>query len=413
MNNIVHLDMDAYFASIEQRDAPLYKGKPLIVCHSEDLLAWKGIVSTASYEARPFGVKAGVSVWEAKSRCPKGIFVGGNYPKYLYNTRRLVDVCRRFSDLLEVFSIDEVFLDITRTWSRYGSPEATGRKIQATIRSELDLPVSVGLGPNKLVAKMASDFNKPEGFMSIAPTDLPDILAPRPVESLFGVGRRVGKYLRSVGVTTIGDLADYPLEKLQSRFGLIMGTALHCAALGIDNSRIIQSETDDLVKSFGHSSSLGSGTSDLKTLDRIIMGLTEGVTRRMRRQNYIGRTVTLRLGLDRLLFFTRSKTMPFPTDLTEPIVKVSRGLLRQEIRHIKRYPVTLIGVSVTNLIDKSRGYQPSLFDLDDGKKRRICVAVDSIKDKYGDDCISRGLLLGWRREFQNVPRIEISHPRFR
>lgn len=410
---IIHLDMDAYFASIEQRDSPIYRGKPIIICHSEDLPAWRGVVSTASYEARAFGVRSGNSVWEAKTRCPKGIFIPGNYAKYLYNTRQIVDICRRLSDLVEVFSIDEVFIDITPTWRRFGSPIEAAKLVKDSINKEMRLPVSVGIGPNKLVAKMASDLQKPQGLTIVSQNDLPGILAPLPVDSLFGVGRRVGRYLKSIGITTIGELAACPPEKLKSRFGQVMGAALHCAALGIDSSPVIPSGADDLVKSFGHSSSLGKGTSDTETLNRVLLGLTESVTRRMRQQGYLGRTVTLRLGLDRLLFFTRSRTISFSTNQTEPFVETGQALMSKEEESIRRYPVTLIGISISNLIDTARAYQLSLFAVNGDKQAIIAEAVDSIKDKYGEDCISRGSLMGWRRQFQHAPRIEVSRPRLR
>lgn len=411
MRHILHLDMDAYFASIEQRDYPNYRNKPLIICHSESLSTWRGIVATASYEARMFGIKSGLSVWEAKSLCPHGIFISGNYAKYLYVTRKLVDICQRFSDVVEVFSIDEVFIDLSPMHRHYSSPTEAARRLRWQIRSELGLPVSVGIGPNKLVAKMASDLNKPEGFVIIDQSDLPDILAPLKVESLFGVGRRVGRYLKSIGIATIGELAGYPVEKLTARFGPMMGTALHNAAIGKDSSPVRTSRADDLIKSFGHSSSLGKGIYDLDELDRIILGLTDGVTRRMRRHKYLGRTVTLRLGLDRLLFLTRSQTMAFPTDLSKPIFAIAKDLLRKETKDIGRYPVTLIGVSVSNLIDTKCNHQLSLFDVDGHRQKNVSKVMDSIKNKYGEDCISRGSLLGWHREFQNAPKTEISRPR--
>ncbi len=236
---VLHLDMDAYFAAVEQRDHPLYRGVPLVVCHTSSDFCTHGVVATASYEARVFGIKAGMSVWEARSRCPGVSMVHADIPKYLYNTRRIVRLCEKYSPRSEVFSIDEVFLDLTRRVGPGGWEEALSLagEVKRRIREELGLTCSVGLGPNKLVAKMASEFEKPDGLTLVRPEQLPGILAPLPVNKLVGVGPRMLRNMRALGIERVGDLARAPVQVLQKRFG-VMGRILHLAAQGIDHSPV-------------------------------------------------------------------------------------------------------------------------------------------------------------------------------
>jgi DNA polymerase IV len=398
----IHLDMDAYFASIEQRDNPRYRGRPLMVCHSDDAAALSGVVSAASYEARPYGIKSGTSVFEAKKLCPQGVYLIGNYDKYAHNTQQLIDICGEFTDRIEVFSIDEMWLDVTETKRFFG--DQSGRLahlLRQRIRQRLGLSSSIGVGPNRLVAKMAGEFHKPGGITVIRPHDLPDILAPLPVGDLFGVGRRIKKRLGAVGVITIGDLAELPSDYLRKNFG-VMGLWLKRAAQGLDDSVLAagRHQTAPIVKSFGHSSALGGGEADPDQLSRILLGLCEGVTRRMRRRGYAGRTITLRLCLARLFGFTRSLTIPEAVDLTERIYPIARDLLLAQAGILGRYPATLIGVSVGNLVRDQR--QLSIFDALDGRQSRLALAVDSINDKYGDRSVTKATLVDWRRRYHGV-----------
>lgn len=399
---IIHLDMDAYFASVEQRDHPIYQGRPVLVCHTDSVDGVFGVVAAASYEARPFGVKSGMSVFEAKKLCPKGIYLMGDYNKYLHNTKELVKICESFTDQVEVFSIDEMWLDVTETKNRF--KEDAGRiayRLQTEIKRKVGLSSSVGVGPNKLVAKMAGEFHKPGGITVIRPSDLPQILAPLPVKKLFGVGRKMKKHLDLIGVATIGDLAEVPDEYLKKRFGVV-GLWLKQAAKGLGDDVLAsgRGSTSLMVKSFGHSSALGSGEADIDKLCQILLGLCEGVTRRMRRGKYLGRTVTLRLCLARSFGFTRGHTLSGVSDMTETIYPVARALLLKEQPVLAEYPATLIGVSVSNLLFAEK--QLSIFDLLDDRFVRLMTAVDKVKDKYGDRLITRAALLDWRRRYHGV-----------
>ncbi len=399
---ILHLDMDAYFASIEQRDHPIYRGRPLMVCHTDTTKGFFGVVAAASYEARPYGVRSGMSVLEAKKLCPKGVYLMGDYHKYLHNTKELVRVCEGFTDLVELYSIDEMWLDITKTKRFFGGAGRVAHLLQAEIDRRLRLSASIGVGPNKLVAKMAGEFHKPGGLTVIRPQDLPDILAPLPVDKLVGVGRQMKKHLGVIGVTTIGDLAEVPADYLQKKFGVV-GLWLKQAALGEGDAVLTTGRMTSpglAVKSFGHSSALGSGEADMARLSQIMLGLCEGVTRRMRRERYAGRTVTLRLCLARMFGFTRSQTIPDVTDLTERIYPIAKDLLLKEAPVIGKYPATLIGVSVTNLVHGER--QLSVFDLLDDRAIRLAAVTDQVKNKYGDRVITRATLLNWRRRYHGV-----------
>jgi DNA polymerase-4 len=403
----IHIDMDAFFASIEQRDIPLYKGKPLIVCHTDDALSIRGIVSTSSYEAREYGVRSAMSVLEAKRLCPDGIYVKGSYDKYLHNAKTIHEICLRYSDKVEIYSVDEFFIDARNSSRLFGGEVDIGLQIQNKIAEEIGLPCSIGIGPNKLVAKMASEFKKPRGLTVIEEADLPDAFAPLPVYKLVGVGRKMRRHLNSMGIFTIGDLAGTPEDELKSRFGIV-GTALRQASLGMNSSTVHSSfNLRESIKSFGHSSALGKGLSDLDRLTKVLLGLTEGVTRRMRKEGYAGRTVNIRLSMARLFTVCRSKSMAVSSDLTDDVYPMAVNLLNKESQLLARYPVTTIGVSVSNLTDMEKGLQLSVLDLLENRAGKIASVMDSIRGKFGERAVLRASLSDWGRRYHSVPRLEI------
>lgn len=397
---VLHLDMDAYFASVEQRDVPLYRGRPLVVCHTSSDFCTHGVVATASYEARRWGIKAGMSVWEARSRCPHACFVHADIPKYLDNARRLRRLCERLSHRVEVFSIDELFVDLTPLLRRHPPggrrwEEAlrVGRGLKEEIRRELGLTASVGIGPNKLVAKMASEFRKPDGLTLVLPEQLPDILAPLPVDRLVGVGERMRRHLRAMGIETIGDLARAPRDVLQWKFGVV-GGLLWEAAHGRDPGPVRRGSEGEEMKSFGHSLSLRGGSRDLEYLENTLLGLCDAVTRRMRREGYLGRTVSLRLRVGYALGYARSRTLSEYSDLPSPIYAAARDLLRREASSgLWTEPVTTVGVSVSQLRRREEGKQVTIWDIMDGREERITAALDAIRDRYGEGAVTRASLL--------------------
>lgn len=398
---VLHLDMDAYFASVEQRDVPLYRNRPLVVCHTSSDFCSHGVVAAASYEAREWGVKAGMSVWEARARCPKAFFVHADIPKYLDNARRILRVCERLSHRIEVFSIDEVFADLGALVQPFPPGEARwkaalemGQGLKDDIRRELGLTASVGIGPNKLVAKMASEFDKPDGITLVLPCQLPGILAPLPVGKLVGVGARMRRNFRAMGIETIGDLANAPREVLEWRFG-VMGRLLWRAARGEDDSPVMRGGEDHEIKSFGHSLSLRRGTDDLEYLENTLLGLVDAVTRRMRRDGYLGKTVNLRLRVGYALGYARARTLDEYTDLSSPVYAAARELLRREASSgMWKEPVTTVGISVSHLRRREEGRQITIWDCLDTREERLTAALDALRDRYGEGVVTRASLLG-------------------
>lgn len=397
---ILHLDMDAYFASVEQRDVPLYRGRPLVVCHTSSDFCSHGVVATASYESRRWGIKAGMSVWEARTRCPHAFFVHADIPKYLDNARRIRRLCERRSHRVEVFSIDEVFVDLTPVLRRYPpggrrweAALRVARELKEDIRRKLGLTASMGIAPNKLVAKMASEFQKPDGLTLVTPEQLPDILAPLPVDRLVGVGERMRRRLRAMGIETVGDLAHTPREVLEWKFGIV-GRILWEAAHGRDTSPVIPGGEDQGIKSFGHSLSLRGGTHDLGYLENTLLGLCDAVTRRMRREGYLGRTVSLRLRIGYAMGYARARTLPGYTDLSSPVYTAARDLLRREASSgLWTEPVTTVGVSVSQLRRREEGRQMTIWDILDTREERLTAALDALRDRYGEGVVTRASLI--------------------
>jgi len=403
---VIHVDMDAYFASVEQRDLPIYRKKPLLVCHTDDLSSYRGIVAAASYEAREFGVKSGTSVLEAKLRLPHAAYIAGNYEKYLHNTRLLMQICEKYTDCLEVYSIDEAFLDITATARFFGSPRDTAARLQAEVAKELRLTCSVGVGPNKLVAKMASEFKKPFGLTVVEAEDLPEVFASLPVESIPGVGRRMRRHLDAIGIRTIGRLAEAPPGLMREKFGAI-GEILHKAAFGIDDSPVVPSCKGMEVKSFGQSLSLGKGSADVEYLCDVLLGLCDGATRRMRKAGYLGRTVAVYICLGRLFDLSRRTGLGCHTDLPGRVHDVAKELLLRERASLDVYPATKVGVSVTNLVKRGDGRQTTVFDVLDEKEAAVAAVVDRLKNRYGEKAVTRCSLMGISNRHKGAPRAEI------
>ena len=397
---VLHLDMDAYFASVEQRDVPIYRNRPLIVCHTSSDFCSHGVVAAASYEARKSGIKAGMAVWEARQRCPRGFFVHADIPKYLENAREILSICERRAHRVEVFSIDEVFLDLNSALKEYPpggerwrAAVELGKGLKADIRRELGLTGSVGIGPNKLVAKMASEFQKPDGLTLIIPDQLPGIFAPLGVDKMVGVGGRMRRNLRAMGIETIGDLARAPREVLEWRFG-VMGRLLWKAAWGQDDSPVGSSGGEGEVKSFGHSLSIRGGSERLEFLETVLLGLCEAVTRRMRRDGYLGRTLSLRLRIGYAMGYARAMTLENYTDLPSPIYEASRDLLRCEASSgLWKEPVTTIGISVSQLRRRHEGKQVTLWDCLDPREEKLTAALDELRNRYGEGVVMRASLL--------------------
>lgn len=377
---ILCIDMDAFFASVEQCCAPgELEGRPVMVCGNTER---RSAVAAANYLAREYGVKAGTPVTTARRLCPHGVFIEGDPEKYVYTNIRLNEVCREFTPVVEAFSIDESFLDITGSAHLFGGPIPTGRKLKERIRHKLGLPCTVGIGPNKLLAKTASKLGKPDGLLLLSRDDVPTKLHPLPIEKLYGIGAQTAAKLARLGVTTIGHLARLSPKVLERLFGVI-GPMLHDAANGIDDSPIITDEEQPEPKSVGNSHTLLDDTRSVRQVLTVLLGLCSRVGRRLRKGVHAGRTVTLVLRYANYQTLARARTLEAPINLDRDIFAAACSLL-DELWDRPR-AVRLLGVSVSNLVHRGQPRQLALFGHQPRQRyRRFLESVDTLRDRYGE-----------------------------
>jgi DNA polymerase-4 len=378
---ILHVDLDAFFAAVEQRDHPELRGKPVIVGGGgpHD----RGVVSTASYEARVFGVRSAMPLRTAAALCPNAIFVPVDGRKYGAVSREVMAILRTFTPLVEPVSIDEAFLDVRGTEGLLGSPEAIARQIKAEIVGQLSLTISVGVATTRLVAKIASDLRKPDGLVVVAPGTEAAFLAPLPISRLWGVGERTRLALAAYNVTTIGDLATLPEDVLVRRFGS-MGTVLHDRARGVDPTPV---GGGDPAKSVSHEHTFGVDTNDWEEIERTLLGLSEGVARRLRKGRVKAGTISVKVRDSTFTTLTRQRSLPQATDDADVIWHTAVSLARPQVRGVK---IRLLGVAATHLDERE---QLSLFDGEDDRRRKAVVATDDIRKRFGSRAITRARLL--------------------
>ena len=392
---ILHVDMDAFFAAVEELCDPGLAGKPVMVCGNRDT---RTVVAAANYEARKYGVSSGMPLGMAKVKCPYGVYVEGDPEKYVYASLRMNDVCRQFSPVLERYSIDESFLDITGTAKFFGGPIETGRALKRRIKEQFGLTVSVGIGPNKILAKTASKLEKPDGLTRLTEADIPARFHPLPVTKLFGLGGRTEEKLKHLGVETIGDLARVPKEILHQLFG-VYGLYLHEASNGRDPSPVVPEAETPPPKSVGNSYTLLKDSNDENHLLRVLLGLSSKVGRRLRENGQRGRTVTVTIRLYDFTTITRARTLPVHVDRDKEIYEAARDIfLGQRAKSPKyRDPVRLLGVSVSGLADEQAGAQPWLFGRNYWHKYDAMIrAADRIRDRYGERVLTWARLVRCR-----------------
>jgi len=379
----MHIDMNAFFASVEQQVNPTLRGKPIAVIGSNE----RTVVTTSSYEARAYGVKTGMTKYEAMRLCPHIILVAGDTSRYTDTCHQLVEIYRQYTPIVEVYSIDEAFLDVTGSIPLFGNVEVIARSIKRDIRRTLGrLTCSIGIAPNKLLAKLGSDMKKPDGLVIIQQGDIGRLLEHLPVQELCGIGPRLERHLADVGIKTCGELGRASIHVLKNRFGVI-GERLKLMAQGIDNSPVIPLEQEADAKSVGHSMTLNRDESDMETLERHVLQLSEMVGRRLRRGGYAGRTIALTLRYPDFNTFTKRSTVGTYMNNSIDIYVAAREILNA-IR--LQQPVRLIGVSVCNLTKNT--VQIPLFGTD-RIKQAATHTMDTINDRYGDFCITWGTLI--------------------
>jgi DNA polymerase IV len=378
---IIHGDLDAFYASVEQRDRPELRGRPVIV---GGLAHERGVVSAASYEARVFGVRSAMPLRTAARLCPDGIFVRGDPDRYLEASDSVMALFEEHTPLVQPISLDEAFLDVTGSAHLFGGPVAVARRLKAAVREKLGLVLSVGVASNKLCAKIASDLRKPDGLVVVEPGHEAAFLAPLPLQRLWGVGPRTREVLEGWGMRTIGDLAAFEPAALEARFGE-HGAAIVERAHGIDADEVVPQEA---AKSIGHEHTFDADTLDQGQIERMLLRLSEGVGKRMRAASVRGRTIAIKLRVAPFETRTRQRTLAEPTDEDLTIFRVARSLVREALRDDRERgqvsPVRLVGVHASGLVV---GAQLGLFDA--ARASRLNAALDAVRSRFGDDALDR------------------------
>jgi DNA polymerase-4 len=379
--------MDAFFAAVEVLANPQLRGRPVVVGGRPGS---RGVVATASYEARPFGIRPGMAIGEAARRCPHAVFIGGDPAKYLFYSVQLLRLLREHSPRLEPFSIDEAFIELTGQAPDLAAGRESAAMIQAEVQNRLGLTASIGIGPNKLIAKMASGVEKPSGLTMLDRSRFRSRFWPRPVDDLWGVGEKTAAALGALGIRSIGELAGWPRPPLVRTFGVV-GGLLQEMARGHDDTPLIPYDRGLPVKSMGHEHTLARDEADPARLEALLLRLTEQVARRLRQGGKRGRTVTLKLRFTDFRTITRRRTLPLPTDEERVIHPVACDLLA---RHRGREALRLLGVAVSGL---TGGPATEELFAADRRHREVLGAVDALRDRFGDEVLIRASVLALSR----------------
>ncbi|WP_438448675.1 DNA polymerase IV [Gorillibacterium sp. sgz5001074] len=386
---ILHIDMNAFYCSVHEAVNPGdYAGKPLAVAGSVELR--KGIIVTSSYAARGRGVKTGMQVREAMRLCPELILIRPDFDLYRQFSRRFMNLAYSYSPLLEAMSIDECFVDITGS-KQFGTPLAIAEELQRRIRTELGLPCSIGIAPNKLLAKMASDMKKPNGISVLRLRDVPSVLWDMPCSYLYGIGSRTAEKLSKLSIRTIGELAKTDESFLMAHFGIV-GAWLHRAANGLDDTPV--NPEQEPSKSIGHTTTLPKDLTDSGEVNRVFLNLADQVCRRIRRQGLLASTVQITIRNPSMKTITRSVTLERPTEDADEVYKTACQLYAKHWRNGQ--PIRLLGITLQNLDDKSKAaVQLDLFDFEKQPKReQLNRVMDQLRDKFGEDAVLTAGMLG-------------------
>jgi DNA polymerase-4 len=394
---VMHLDMDSFFASVEEKLNPRLKGLPILVGGTER----RGVVASANYAARPFGIHAGMPMAEAKRLCPHAVFVEGNPQKYVHTSLQVLDVLKSFTPAVEPFSIDEAFMDLTQVgWA--GRPGAEERDpavvldsaipvahaIQRAVMRRVGLTATIGIAPNKYVAKMASGVQKPRGLTVLTLERYREHFWGRGVQELWGIGEKTRDALGKLGIRTIGQLAKFPREFLTYHFGL-NGENMQEAALGRDENPVVPYYDGIPVKSMGHEITLSEDVADRDALLAQLLRLSDMVGRRLRADHYLGRIVSVKIRDSKFRTTIRQRALPEVIDDEHEIFHTASLLLDE---HWDGRPLRLIGVSVSGLVSAAGHYQHSLFETDE-HRRKMLEAVDSLRDRFGEHSLVKAGVL--------------------
>ena len=385
LKHIIHLDMDAFYPSVELLDNPALDGKPVIVGGSRE----RGVVSSASYEARKFGIHSAQPIAKARRLCPDGIFLPVRMSRYQEISKQVFAIFHRFTPLVEPISIDEAFLDVTGSIRLFGQPENIAKKIKEIILAETGLTISAGVASSKFVAKIASDIDKPDGLTVVNPDGVKDFLDPLPVKKMWGVGKKTRLLLSRLSIHTFKDLRQTPIKILEEKFGK-HGVKIHLLAMGIDERDVIP-EHD--MKSIGHEQTFLQDIISVDAAKKELLILSNKEARRMRHKGIKGKTITLKVKYFNFVQITRTTTLPEPTDDGLEIYSVACRLLKKT--EVTKKPIRLLGISLSQLSFSGIGTQLSLFDQDRSsqKRQRLNTVLDSLFEKFGEKSIVPGTLL--------------------
>ncbi len=384
---ILHVDMDAFYAAVEERENPALRGKPVVVGSEPKEGRGRGVVATANYAARRYGIGSAMPISEAWRRCPSAVYLLPRMRLYADVSRRIRAIFERFTDLIEPISIDEAFLDVTASHRLYGDAPAIAVRLKDAIREEEGLTASIGCAASKFIAKIASDLDKPDGLVIVAAGTEAEFLAPLPIRRLWGAGPKALERFRRLGCVTIGDVAAFERDVLVRAFGESMGDRFHRLSRGIDDRPV---EPDHVRKSLGKETTFGEDVADRKVVERTLLALTEQVAASLRRKHFAGATVTVKLRWEGFQTVTRQRTLKEPVNTVEKIWPVARELLRSADR--PRLKVRLVGVTLSAL-DRDDSGQADFFEPRTGLDIRIAQAVDALAERFGSGTVTRAALL--------------------
>ncbi|KUI18954.1 DNA polymerase IV [Mycobacterium lehmannii] len=382
--SILHADLDSFYASVEQRDEPSLRGRPVIV--------GAGVVLAASYEAKAYGVRTAMGGREARRLCPHAIVVPPRMSAYSQASHDVFEVFHDTTPVVEPLSVDEAFLDVSGLRRVSGSPVEIAARLRDRVREEVGLPITVGIARTKFLAKVASQEAKPDGLLLVPPDRELAFLHPLPVRRLWGVGAKTAEKLHTYGIETVADVAELSEPTLGSLVGAAMGSRLFALSRNIDRRRVV---TGVRRRSVGAQRALGrrGNTMSAQEIDAVVVNLIDRITRRMRKAGRTGRTVVLRLRFDDFGRATRSHTMPRATASTEVILHAARGLIAAAAPLIAERGLTLVGFAVSN-IDRDGAQQLELPFEESHDTTAVDEAVDQVRQRYGNSAVTRGVLLG-------------------
>jgi len=388
--------MDAFYASVEQLDHPAYRGKPVVVGADPRGGKGRGVVAACSYEARPFGVRSAMPISRAYQLCPQAIYVRPRISRYAEMSDRIFAILREYTDLVEPLSIDEAFLDVTASRRLHGPADTIGHTLKTRIRSELGLVASIGIAPNKFLAKVGSDLGKPDGFVVVPPGREREFLDPLPISRLWGVGPKTEAHLRRIGFQTIGQIARMRLEELETMLGS-GGRDLWELANGMDDREVVPEQE---AKSIGAETTFERDTDDHEEIRRTLLELSDKVGRRLRREGYLAGGVTLKFRDHNFHTVTRAAMMDHLTDIGDDFFRRVTSLFQRVSWTGKR--VRLLGVTATHLhpVAESQSEQLALFRPAPDARRKLVETVDRIRERFGPDAITRAALLQKSRQGQ-------------